>query len=389
MAERNQRTAEGTRDAKRTASPSDPSSNDYRRLFVFAPDAHVLTTADGRILDANHQAAHLVGMPRSRLRQLSLDSLLPRAQRAPLRERMARLVDGDVFGEWDVTVLPVGRDAVTAAVSASVVQGADEPHLLWVLRDVTAVRAAHASLQSAYADAREQAEELRAIDQWRDAFLEAGAHDLRTPMAAIRAFAETLLERGPELTEEQHHRFLRRIVQTTDRMARLLEDLLELDRGTRGAVEPHYASTDVSTLVHQAVAEVDTDDHLVLVDVPDDLVMEVDPVHVGKAITHLVENAVIHTPRDSTIRVQASVTPAGAQVVVEDDGPGVPEDVAEHMFLPFVSHQVTSAAPAGAGLGLSLVRLVAELHGGKVVHEPRDGDGARFVMDLPRRPPGS
>ena len=123
--------------------------------------------------------------------------------------------------------------------------------------------------------------------------------------------------------------------------------------------------------------------HEVAADVEDGLTGSFDDVRLGQIVANLLANALSHTPEGTSIRVAAHATDTGVRVVVEDTGPGVPQEVVDTLFSPFVTHPAYPGARGGTGLGLALVQLYAELHGGGAhLESPEDG-GARFVVDLP------
>lgn len=255
------------------------------------------------------------------------------------------------------------------------------------MADGDEARRARAALQAAYEAEHAAAEHLRELGAWRTAFLAAASHDLRSPLAGIRAHAETLLERAHDLTDEQRTLFLQRILQTSDRLSALLDDLLDLDRATRGVVELQRVPTAVGAFVRDVVTDHPTRGREVEVVVADAPRVLADQLRLGQVLGELLDNALVHTPPDAAVTVIVAGHRGGVRVVVEDDGPGVPEAVRDRLFAPFVSGGTDTAGEPHSGIGLSLVELLVRLHGGEVHHEDRPGGGARFVVDLPAAPP--
>lgn len=240
-----------------------------------------------------------------------------------------------------------------------------------------------AALRAAYVAEHAAAEHLRDIDAWRTAFLATATHDLRSPLAGLRAHAETLLERADELTDEQRSTLLRRIITTSDKLSAQLDDLLDLDRAARREGQLRVEAVALRPLVTDVVADLDADErHVEVVDhgAP---VVPVDRDRLQQAIEHLVGNALTHTPDGTTVTVTLAEHAGGVRLVVEDDGPGVPEAVRDRLFAPLVSLPPEGQEDRHRGLGLSIVDLCARLHGGTVEHEDRPGGGSRFVVDLP------
>jgi signal transduction histidine kinase len=169
-------------------------------------------------------------------------------------------------------------------------------------------------------------------------------------------------------------------------MRRLVADLLLLARADAGRVRPHHP-TDIATVVAEAAAELEpvADGHELSVDAEPAVVDGVrDELH--RLAVNLIENALRHTPPGTHVRAQVSENEGEVTLAVEDDGPGVPESLAPRIFERFVRGGGDRAG--SSGLGLAIVRAVAESHGGTVVLErPASGRGARFVVRLPAAEP--
>jgi PAS domain S-box-containing protein len=245
-----------------------------------------------------------------------------------------------------------------------------------VLFDVTESKRAEEELQRALA-------ELRRADEIKNTFLTAVSHDLRTPLATILGNAITL-EHSEELglTEEERRTMLRSLSAKARRLTELITDLLDMDRLTRGALEPRFAPEELGTLVSRVVRDADVaEDRVIQFDARPTVAM-VDRSMVERIVENLLVNAVKHTPPSSTIWVRVRQVEAGAEVVVEDDGPGVPADLRETLFRPFERGPSANPQSPGAGLGLSLVARFAELHDGRAWVEERAGGGASFHVLL-------
>jgi signal transduction histidine kinase len=233
---------------------------------------------------------------------------------------------------------------------------------------------------------------LRALDEARDEqdamlvrqreFVADASHELRTPLTSVLANLEFLAE---TLKGEQGDA-ASSALRSSRRMRRLVQDLLLLARADAQRAAPH-APLDLGQVLVEAAAELEpvADGHSITVDAPRAMVDGArDELH--RLVLNLMENAVKHTPAGTN--VHASVRNGGDRVVVtvEDDGPGVPPEVRDRVFERFVR----GAGDRGGsfGLGLSIVRAVAESHGGTVTLADRDGrPGSRFVVSLPALAP--
>ena len=235
---------------------------------------------------------------------------------------------------------------------------------------------------------REAAQRLRVVDEMKNTFLQAVSHDLRTPLAGILGMAVTMARDDLELEQDEMRDLAGRIAQNARKLDRLVTDLLDLDRLTRGIVEPLFRPTDVGALVSQLVS----DSELLLdrnVEVNTaSIVIACDTAKVERIVENLLGNAVKHTPPTSRIWVRVEPWEGGALIVVEDDGPGVPAEQREKIFEAFLQGETSSPHLSGVGVGLALVARFAELHDGGAWVEERQGGGASFRVFLPSQPAG-
>jgi len=171
------------------------------------------------------------------------------------------------------------------------------------------------------------------------------------------------------------------IEQAGKKAARLVDDLLDLDRLRRGQLQPEREQTDIGELARRIAREAPgLDTHPVRIEA-DPVLADVDPAKVERIIENLMVNAARHTPGGTPVHVTIRRREDGVLLTIEDEGPGVPEELKPVLFDPF--RQGPTAAGRGVGIGLSLVRRFAELHGGTADIEDRPGGGARFVIVLP------
>jgi PAS domain S-box-containing protein len=241
---------------------------------------------------------------------------------------------------------------------------------------------AQEALRQAYERERETAERLRTVDEMKNAFMAAVSHELRTPLSSILGFAMTLDREEMTLGPEESREILRRLARNARKLDRLLSDLLDLDRLNRGIVEPRRRPTDVGALVRRAVDECDfLSGREVRVDA-DALLVSIDGPKVERIVENLLANAAKHTLPDTPVWVRAARADDGVLLIVEDAGPGVPEQLKSSIFEPFNHGTPVTHAP-GTGIGLSLVARFAQLHGGRAWVEDRAGGGASFRVYLP------
>jgi signal transduction histidine kinase/CheY-like chemotaxis protein len=244
----------------------------------------------------------------------------------------------------------------------------------------------HVAAQIAQALERARLFEVeRAARERLHEFLAMLGHELRNPLAPILGAVELL--RGREDPQTERARGV--IDRQARHLARLVDDLLDLARVTRGHVELHRGDHDVATFVHRALEMaspmITQRRHHLRVDLPDDLPsVDVDLDRMAQVIANLVGNAAKYTPAGGHIEVSAVAHDGDVHVTVRDDGPGIAAELLPHVFEPF--HQGAQAldrAHGGLGLGLTLVRTLTEQHGGGVAIVSEPGVGTEVTVRVP------
>jgi signal transduction histidine kinase len=250
----------------------------------------------------------------------------------------------------------------------------------------TAARTSEAALRDALDRERRATEELREVGEFKNALLAAVSHELRTPLTSVIGFAELLQRHDGDLVADRRQHVLTGLVRNARRLERLLGDLLDLDRLDRSVVEPVRRPTPVHELVARVLQRLDATDRRIHLDLPH-VVATIDGPKVERIVENLLVNAVKHTALGSSIWVRVEPAADGLTLVVEDDGPGVPDALRESIFDAFVRGDGPHRSHSpGTGIGLSLVARFAALHGGRAWVDDRAGGGASFRVWLPDGP---
>ena len=234
---------------------------------------------------------------------------------------------------------------------------------------------------------------LRRADVVKTALLRAVSHDLRSPLTAISAAADAV--GSPSLSEQERREMASVIQQETRRLARLVDNLLDLSRLEAGAAEPHLSWTSLDEVLRAALGEVEAggsdkgDEFSLSLDREMPLV-HVDPVQMERALVNVLENARRHSGgHPVSVRARAvrsmSGDGAGDRLVVRivDRGPGIPPAQLERVFEPFYRAGTAQGGHRGSGLGLAIARGFTEANGGRLHVESLPGQGATFVFELP------
>ncbi|MER7197899.1 histidine kinase [Streptomyces sp. CB01635] len=271
--------------------------------------------------------------------------------------------------------MPVG-DRMALALSGRVLPAED--------RRVLAAFAAQAAVVLDRQRLQSEADQSRSLaegNRIRTALLAAVSHDLRTPLAGIKAAVSSLRSDDVAWSEEDHAELLEGIEDGADRLDNLVGNLLDMSRLQTGTVTPLIREIDLDEVVPMALGGVP--EGSVELEIPETLPMvTVDPGLLERSVANLVENAVKYSPSGERVLVSASAIADRVEVRVVDRGPGVPDEAKDRIFEPF---QRYGDAPGGAGvgLGLAVARGFAEAMGGTLSAEDTPGGGLTMVLTLP------
>lgn len=230
----------------------------------------------------------------------------------------------------------------------------------------------------------------QAAIQVREEFLSVAAHELKTPVTSLRGFAQLArrqIGRGHQIDLQRVERALYVIDQQSEKLSRLVTQLLDVSRLEAGKLTLEIRETDVATLVRDAVAaaQASASRHEIVLDAPAAALVGVDPLRFEQVLTNLIDNAIKYSPNGGQIQVQLAVEPADRPILtvaVTDHGLGIPSEHRDRIFDRFYQAHVDSHA-SGMGLGLYISHEITELHGGELTVEfPEDG-GTRFVVRIP------
>jgi two-component system phosphate regulon sensor histidine kinase PhoR len=229
--------------------------------------------------------------------------------------------------------------------------------------------------------------DLRRADQIRRDFVANVSHELRTPLTAIRGYVEALSDGDADA--EESRRFLEIIARHTQRMERLVKDLLRLARLDAGQETLELSDCDTRGLAQAVAADLAPGaeargQRIEIAIAPGAETVRADPAKLHDALRNLVANAITYSPERATIRIAAALEGARHAIAVSDEGPGIPDEDLSRVFERFYRVDKSRARdPGGTGLGLAIVKHLVELHGGTARVENRPEGGARFVLSLP------
>jgi PAS domain S-box-containing protein len=226
------------------------------------------------------------------------------------------------------------------------------------------------------------ADRLREFTRQQEGFLTAISHRARNPVTIVHGLAELLARHWRELGEERVDELLGRLAANTTRLATLLSEVTQAEQLSRRARSVRARPVDVGRIARDEVETLAGPESPIQVDIPAGSLVFADPEMLRIALRVLIQNANQHTPAGTTVRVTAERSTQGTTVMVEDDGPGIPEPSRDVIFAAFHRGDENDHDP-GLGLGLSTVAEIAAAHRGAVWVQDRDGGGASFRMLFP------
>jgi two-component system sensor histidine kinase KdpD len=249
-----------------------------------------------------------------------------------------------------------------------------------------ATRQAAVALDRARLDARARLAQLDAeTNQLRAAMFSSVTHDFRTPLASIKAGVTSLLDASTVHDAEQQRDLLTTILEETDRLNRLVGNILDLARIRAGALIPRRSATSIDEVAEAVVARmrpvlapVVLDLH-VDADLPE---IPADPMQVDQVMTNLLENAARHSPVGGTVRMHVLRDGEAIRVRVADDGPGIPSELREKVFEAFYRGREEPERP-GSGLGLAIAQAIVTAHGGRIWVDQATEGGSALIFELP------
>jgi signal transduction histidine kinase/ActR/RegA family two-component response regulator len=241
-------------------------------------------------------------------------------------------------------------------------------------------------LENAHREREKLLEELESAGRAKDEFLAMLGHELRNPLSPIVTALQLMKLRGDATTTREQQVIERQV----DHLVRLVDDLLDISKITRGKVELRRETVEIAEVIAKAVEIAsmlfEQRTHQLTIDVPrTGLLLEGDPVRLAQVVANLLTNAARYTPRGGHIKLSAGRVGSEIVIRVRDNGVGITAEMLPLIFDLFVQgKQTADRAEGGLGIGLTLVKTLVTLHGGSVVASSQGpGEGSEFVIRLP------
>ncbi|WP_239618314.1 two-component system histidine kinase PnpS [Cohnella mopanensis] len=329
----------------------------------------VMIAPDGRITLYNREAETLLG---STVRERVGRSYAEIRQHFELVGLIRDVLENPVPVHEELTVYYPEERLLEIHIVPMTMNGDDKQGLLLVLQDVSAIRR---------------------LERMRSEFVANVSHELKTPVAAVKGFAETLLS-GAMNDPETARSFLTIIQDESDRLNRLIGDILELSKIESRRSTLQFSPIDLPVFLGRMsellAAEAAKKDIVLDVQTEEGLFLEADEDRLGQIIMNLMQNGINYTPEGGRVKVRAEIVVAddgedeNVRITVSDTGIGIPKKDMPRIFERFYRvDKARSRSSGGTGLGLSIVKHLTELHHGTIRVESTVGVGSQFILELP------
>lgn len=233
--------------------------------------------------------------------------------------------------------------------------------------------------------------QMTELEQLKTEFVSTVSHELRTPLTSIRGSLGLALGTSADQLPPRVRSLLQIAAQNTERLIRLINDILDVEKIDSGQVQLRRDSCDMAAVVRTSVAEMEGLAHearvTIAVEAPEALPITGDADRLVQVVTNLLSNALKFSPSGSTVRVQLDTAGAMARLRVVDQGPGIPPEFQRRIFGRFQQAESGDARyRGGTGLGLAITRGIVELHAGRIHFQTAAGEGTTFTVELPYVP---
>jgi two-component system sensor histidine kinase KdpD len=350
-------------------------------------DAEILFNLSGNILRGEHALPELLDRLRETFGQESVTLLerrpgapiTPDRQRDPATWQVAGTVGGQPCAAPDEgdTDIPVGEDL------ALVLRGQPLPAASRRIVEAFAAQATAALRQQRLAEQAEQVRPIAEADQMHTALLTTLSHDLRTPLAAVKAAVDSLADPGITWTPGEHAELAATAQESVSQLYSLIDNLLDMTRLQAGALGVHTQPVAAAAIISSVMDNLDDQARRVRVSLPADLpALIADPALLERVLANLLGNAIRYSPPDQQVLLTASSYHDQAELRIADRGPGVPTADRDRAFQPFQRLGDPGTHP-GAGLGLALARGLTEAMNGTLTPDDTPGGGLTMILTLP------
>lgn len=339
------------------------SEQKFKSVFETSMDGIVITDGTGKILDANDSAVALFHLTKASLITQHLSSLIDVQTEKDFEKQWAAIQkQGKSRGEFELRT-DEGATYIEYQASAEIFPN----QTLLMLRDIT---------------------ERKAEQQRQEHFLGIASHELKNPLASIKAFVQLLRRYLKHVEDEKAHQYLEKVDNKVDALAHLINDLLDITRIKQGKLEFFYEFFDLDQLIRDAIEDIRVTSKLHPIrytGLPNTEVMA-DKNRISQVIQNIIRNAMKYSPEGETVKVSLKKNDNNLTVAIKDQGYGIPSSDLKKLFQLYYrgqNYKVNNIT--GLGVGLYISSQIVKQHGGKIWVKSTEGKGSTFYFTLPLR----
>jgi PAS domain S-box-containing protein len=364
------------------------SENKYSTLVEKSSDGIILIT-DEKVTYANPRMLQILGMNQEELLGSNNLSFTNNKFRAKASDMYYKRLNGEsVEGSYEIELDRKDGTSIPVEVSAKVIKLNYQNCDMVIFRDITERKLMEEKIIELYNKEKSQRQELEEEAQERSLFIDILAHELRNPLTPIISSSELLqdLEKGD--SNPIQRKLIANIRNGTDKLARKLEELLDMARYSRGSFTLNRQKVETKSYLEEVISRfkpaLEKRQQRLNVEIADGLpVMEIDPSRIDQVLVNLLSNASKFSPEQSCINIKAFLNEGRLEIDVEDQGIGISPDDQTKLFRPYFRVKQSNAKVSGLGLGLTVCKKIIEAHGGIIWITSLVGQGSTFSFRIP------
>lgn len=342
-------------------------------------DAIVSKTLDGLITSWNKAAARMFGYTEAEAMGRHISLIIPHERLAEEDYIIGEIKKGHSVSHFETIRVAKNGDFIPISLTVSPILDENKTIIgaSKIARDISERVAAHKELEELY-------RQVKTLSDKKDEFIAMTTHELKTPVTSLKGFLQLLQIRTGE--NEQGRLFVERSIKQVDKLAMLINDLVDFSKLQAGKLGMHFESFDIKVLVEDCLELYTTNNtHPFRLNTSGSLEVQADRLRIEQVIDNLVSNAIKYSPQGGTIEITIEGNADAVEVKIKDEGIGIDNAVQDKLFSQFFRAVKPGYSIPGLGMGLYITKEIIERHGGTIGVESVPGKGSVFSFVLPRK----
>lgn len=364
------------------------SENKYSTLVEKSSDGIILITNE-KVTYANPGMLHILGLEEDELIGSNFLNFISPKYRETMSDRYnARLSGHSTEESYEIEIDGKNKRAIPVEVRSKLIKLNDQNRDMVIFRDITERKLMEAKILDLYEKEKSHRQELEEEARRKSLFIDILAHELRNPLSPIISSSELLQELSQNNSNEMQKRLISNIRKGTGKLARKLEELLDMARYSRGTFTLNRQPVEIKSYLEEIIVRfrptIEKRNQKLVVDIAGDVpVIPVDASRLEQVLVNLLSNASKFSPESSKIYFKAFLTGNNLEIDVKDEGIGISPDDQKKLFEPYFRVQNDRLKVSGMGLGLTVCQKIIEAHGGTIRVASQPGQGSTFSFRIP------